>query len=187
MTQVTEAYEWRGREIVDNDGDKIGSLEEIYLDTESGRPEWATVNTGLFGTKQSFIPLAEAEPARGKIVVPYSKNQVKDAPSVDPDAELSAEEEESLYAHYGVADSASGSALTRMLLMSPNARVPDARASASAAAAASRCSSSCGASRRAAISPRIHCAIDGAGGMRPRRNESSRCVCALMRPGRRAV
>ena len=107
MTQVTEAYEWRGREIVDNDGDKIGSLEEIYLDTESGRPEWATVNTGLFGTKQSFIPLAEAEPARGKVVVPYSKDQVKDAPSVDPDGELSAEEEESLYAHYGIADSSS--------------------------------------------------------------------------------
>ncbi|MCC2653649.1 MAG: protein of unknown function DUF2382-like protein, partial [Microvirga sp.] len=62
MMQVTEAYEWRGRELVTRDGDKIGRLEEIYLDADSGQPEWATVNTGLFGTKQSFVPLAEAEP-----------------------------------------------------------------------------------------------------------------------------
>ncbi|MCE3267597.1 MAG: protein of unknown function DUF2382-like protein, partial [Solirubrobacterales bacterium] len=67
MMQVTEAYEWRGRELVTRDGDKIGRLEEIYLDADSGQPEWATVNTGLFGTKQSFVPLAEAEPVRGNV------------------------------------------------------------------------------------------------------------------------
>jgi uncharacterized protein (TIGR02271 family) len=103
MTQVTEAYEWRRREVVGSEGEKIGSLEEVYLDTDSGRPEWATVNTGLFGMKQSFVPLREADPTGGKVVVPYSKDQVKDAPSVDPDGELSAEEEERLYAHYGIA------------------------------------------------------------------------------------
>ena len=47
MTEMTEAYEWRGRDVVDNDGDKIGTLEEVYLDTDSGRPEWATVNLSL--------------------------------------------------------------------------------------------------------------------------------------------
>lgn len=103
MTEVTEAYEWRGREVVDKNGDRIGSLEEVYLDTESERPEWATVNTGLFGLKQSFVPLREAEHARGKVAVPYSKDQVKEAPTVDPDGELSTEEERQLYVHYGVA------------------------------------------------------------------------------------
>jgi uncharacterized protein (TIGR02271 family) len=105
MTQVTEAYEWRGREVVARDGDKIGKLEEVYLDTDSGRPEWATVNTGLFGTKQSFIPLVDAEPEGGRVVVPYSKDQVKDAPSIDPDGELSSDEESQLYRHYGVGGS----------------------------------------------------------------------------------
>ena len=105
--EVTEAYEWRGRDMVGRDGEKIGKLEEVYLDARSGQPEWATVNTGLFGTKQSFVPLAEAEPARGNVVVPYSKDQVKEAPSVDPDGELSPEEEERLYTHYGVASSES--------------------------------------------------------------------------------
>lgn len=105
MPQVTETYEWRGREVVTSDGDKIGKLEEIYLDTDSGAPEWATVTTGLFGTQQNFVPLAEAEPTRGKVVVPYSKDQVKDAPAVDPDGELSHEEEARLYSHYGLAAS----------------------------------------------------------------------------------
>ena len=96
MTEVTDAYEWRGRDLVGRDGEKIGTLEEIYLDIRSGRPEWATVDTGLFKAKHSFVPLADAEPARGNVVVPYSKGQVKEAPSVDPDAELSLEEEERL-------------------------------------------------------------------------------------------
>lgn len=113
MAQMTEAYEWRGRDVVDSDGDKIGSLEEVYLDTDSGRPEWATVNTGLFGMRQSFVPLGDASPSGGKVSVPYSKDQVKDAPSVDPDGELSDDEERRLYSHYGIgagsSDEADGS------------------------------------------------------------------------------
>ena len=102
MNQLTEAYEWRGRTVVTTNGDKIGTLEEVYLDTHTGRPEWATVKTGLLGTKQSFIPLADADAVRGDVSVPYSKDQIKDAPSVDPDGELSADEEQQLYRHYGM-------------------------------------------------------------------------------------
>jgi uncharacterized protein (TIGR02271 family) len=102
MTEVTEAQEWRGLTVVSSGGEKIGKLEEIYLDTKTGRPEWATVNTGLFGTKQSFVPLADSDAAGDDVVVPYSKDQVKDAPSVDPDGELSEDEERSLYRHYGM-------------------------------------------------------------------------------------
>jgi uncharacterized protein (TIGR02271 family) len=85
-----------------SDGDKIGTLEEIYLDTQSGEREWATVTTGLLGTKQTFVPLAQANPSGDTVVVPYSKDQVKDAPSIDPDGELSVEEEQELYRHYGI-------------------------------------------------------------------------------------
>jgi uncharacterized protein (TIGR02271 family) len=102
MPQVTETYDWRGRNVVSSDGDKIGTLEEIYLDTNSGQPEWATVTTGLLGTQQTFVPLAQADPQNDEVVVPYSKGQVKDAPSIDPDGELSPEEEARLYQHYDV-------------------------------------------------------------------------------------
>jgi uncharacterized protein (TIGR02271 family) len=103
MTEVTEAYEWRGREVVDSAGEKIGSLEEVYLDTTSGRPEWAAVKTGLFGMQLSFVPLRDSRPQGGKVVVPYSRDHVKDAPSVEPDGELSSQEEQRLYGHYGMA------------------------------------------------------------------------------------
>jgi uncharacterized protein (TIGR02271 family) len=102
MTEVTEAYEWRGRDVVGRDGEKIGRLEEIYLDAETGRPEWAAVNTGFLGMKQSFVPLVDFEPERGNVVVPYSKDQVREAPAVHPEDELSPEEERRLYSHYGM-------------------------------------------------------------------------------------
>ena len=96
-----DVLSWRGRDLVDNDGDKIGSIEDIYLDRETDEPEWAVVTTGLFGTKRTFVPLTEAQTHEDGIRVPYEKAAVKDAPKIDPDGELSHEEERVLYEHYG--------------------------------------------------------------------------------------
>ena len=92
----------RGQDLYDRSGDKLGSLEEIYLDAETGAPEWALVNTGLFGTKSTFVPLRDATDDGGSLRVPYDKGQVKDAPKVDPDGELSQQQESELYRHYGL-------------------------------------------------------------------------------------
>ena len=92
--------EWRGQELLDNDGDKIGTIEEIYLDTDTDRPEWALVKTGLFGGKGTFVPLQQANPTPAGVQVPFEKSHVKDAPNVDPDGELSPSEEQTLYRHY---------------------------------------------------------------------------------------
>jgi uncharacterized protein (TIGR02271 family) len=94
--------EWRGSNAVDSDGEKIGTIEEIYLDSETGKPEWLAVKTGMFGSKVSFIPVAETSTAGGEVRVPYDKQQVKDAPNAEADGELSQEEEASLYRHYGL-------------------------------------------------------------------------------------
>jgi uncharacterized protein (TIGR02271 family) len=103
MTQVTEAYDWRGREIVDADGDKVGTLEELFRDEDTEQPEWAVVRTGLFGTKLSFVPIQNAEPAGEQVRVPFTKDQVKDAPRIDDsDRRLSQQEEADLYSHYGM-------------------------------------------------------------------------------------
>ena len=90
---------WRGATVLDRDGEKIGSLKELYLDSDD-RPAWGAVHTGLFGLRETFVPLAEARPGEGGIELPYTKDQVKDAPSIDPDAQLSDEEEARLYRHY---------------------------------------------------------------------------------------
>ncbi len=103
MTPTESAVaEWRGRNAVDSDGDKIGAIDEIYMDTETGKPEWLAVKTGMLGSKVSFVPIAEARESDGNVQLPYDKQQVKDAPNAEADGELSQEEEDSLYRHYGL-------------------------------------------------------------------------------------
>ena len=105
--------EWRGQELLDNDGEKIGKIEEIYLDTDTDQPEWALVKTGLFGGKGTFVPLQQASPEADGVRVPFEKSHVKDAPNIEPDGELSHAEERTLYEHYdvdyGESESGSGS------------------------------------------------------------------------------
>jgi uncharacterized protein (TIGR02271 family) len=92
----------RGGTVVGRDGEKIGSIDEIYLDQQTRQPEWLAVKTGMFGTKLTFVPLADAEATGEGLRVPYDKAQVKDAPHVEPDGELSQAEEARLYRHYGL-------------------------------------------------------------------------------------
>src|SRR4051794_37858925 len=104
MATLQDIETWRGRTLVDRDGDKIGKIEDIYLDRSSGEPEWVAVKTGLFGSNVSFVPIHGASPTGDDLQVSYEKDLVKDAPNVDPDGELSPEEERRLYQHYGRGD-----------------------------------------------------------------------------------
>ena len=89
-------------DVYDTDGDKIGSVGQVYLDTDSGNPEWVSVKTGLFGTKETFVPLQRANVSDDRITVAYDKTQVKDAPQIDADGPLSYADEDQLYKHYGL-------------------------------------------------------------------------------------
>ena len=82
------------------DGNKIGSVGEVYLDDNSGQPEWVTVNTGLFGTKTSFAPLDGASLEGDRLNLGYGKDVVTDAPKIDEDGHLSPQEEQELYRYY---------------------------------------------------------------------------------------
>ena len=101
MPTIEEIKTWRGQDAHGRDGDKLGTIEDIYLDRETGEPEWVAIRTGLFGTKVSFAPLADARLDGGHVELPYDKAQVKDAPNAEADGELSPEEERRLYEHYG--------------------------------------------------------------------------------------
>jgi hypothetical protein len=81
-------------------GDKIGSIGQIYADDETGQPAWVTARTGLFGTSVSFVPLGGAHVQGSDIVVPYTKEQVADAPRVDGDGHLEPSDEDRLHKHY---------------------------------------------------------------------------------------
>ena len=113
MSTLEETLTWRGQDLFGADGEKLGTIEEIYLDAETEQPEWALVNSGLFGTKRSFVPLRNASREGDQITVPFDKGTVGDAPKVDPDGQLSQREESELYRHYGLdySESQSGSGL----------------------------------------------------------------------------
>ena len=91
-----------GQDVYDESGDKIGSAAEVYLDDETGQPEWVTVRTGMFGTKESFVPIRNADLVDNGVRVPVSKSKVKDAPKIDTDGHLSPQEEQELYRYYGM-------------------------------------------------------------------------------------
>ncbi|MFJ7199090.1 MULTISPECIES: DUF2382 domain-containing protein [unclassified Streptomyces] len=99
----TDSGELDGLTVYDTDGEKVGSVGRVYVDDNTGRPDWITVKTGLFGMKESFVPLAGARRVGSDLHISHPKDRVKEAPRVDADAHLSVAEEEELYKHYGLA------------------------------------------------------------------------------------
>ncbi len=91
-----------------DDGDRIGTVGDIYLDELTGEPSWVTVRTGLFGLRESLVPVAGCRLEEDHLVVAYDKSTVKDAPQLEPDATLSAGEEDQLYEYYGLSGRADG-------------------------------------------------------------------------------
>ncbi|GGG59724.1 photosystem reaction center subunit H [Kocuria dechangensis] len=83
-----------------SDGDKIGKVEQVFLDDNTEEVTFVTVNTGLFGSKESFVPADGAQQDGDRLVLPYTKAVVKDAPNVDADQHLSPAEEEEIYRYY---------------------------------------------------------------------------------------
>ena len=93
--------------VIDPEGNKIGSLGQLYLDDTTDAPNWATVKTGLLGMSETFVPLNEAVTDGDDIRVPYTKDQIKDAPRIDSDEHLNEADEDRLYQHYSLAGAGS--------------------------------------------------------------------------------
>jgi sporulation protein YlmC with PRC-barrel domain len=98
----TEIRSLLGSRVIGADGEEIGKVGQVYLSDSTGEPEWVTVRTGLFGVKQTFVPLMNARRSGEEIRVPFDKDTIKDAPNIDLDGRLSLEEEARLYRHYGI-------------------------------------------------------------------------------------
>jgi sporulation protein YlmC with PRC-barrel domain len=97
---IDTALSWRGKTVVDRDGEKIGKLRDVYLDRDTDMPAYAGVATGLFGSKETYVRLDDAQPDGDDIRIPFDKAHVLDAPSVDPGVALTAHEELLLDEHY---------------------------------------------------------------------------------------
>src|SRR2546423_14567404 len=100
MTSPQDVRQFIGRTAVDSEGSKVGKIGQVYLDEQAGVPLWVTVATGMFGTRQSFAPLYDAQVSGDEVTLAVSKEQIKDAPNVDDDGRIDAGEQEALYRHY---------------------------------------------------------------------------------------
>jgi uncharacterized protein (TIGR02271 family) len=113
VTHMSDAYDFRDRTLLDRDGEKIGKIDELYMDRDSGQPEWALVHTGMLGMKKHFVPLVGASPAGEDVRTSVTKDQVNDAPAFDADGELSEQEERRLFEHYGISYTDEGTVTAR--------------------------------------------------------------------------
>jgi uncharacterized protein (TIGR02271 family) len=102
MIATQDIQELIGAEAVGPDHDKLGKVGQVYVDSDSDRPVWVSVKSGLFGTSETLVPLEGAEWDHSALHLAFSKDRVKDAPRVEPDAELTPGEQERLYDYYGI-------------------------------------------------------------------------------------
>lgn len=97
------AQEFIGHKLLDREGNNVGKIDQVYFDDRENTPKWVTVQTGMLGTRHSFVPLEGARDADEDFMVPFDKDTIKDAPHFDAERHLSVDEENTLYRHYGVA------------------------------------------------------------------------------------
>jgi hypothetical protein len=109
MTTPQDTEQYIRRAAVDAEGNRIGKITKVYLDGQTGQPEWILVETGLFGTRQSFAPIRGSRlDGEQLVVLAVSKDQVKDAPNIDPDARISESEEDALRQYYSASPAPPG-------------------------------------------------------------------------------
>lgn len=99
MTTVN-VQELIGRTAVDSNGDKIGKIEQIYLDNETGQPNWVAIATGLLGRNHNFAPMHNAQASGDDVVLGVTKQKVADSPEIEDDGQLDKYQEETLYEYY---------------------------------------------------------------------------------------
>ena len=100
MTNAAGPEVYIGRRAVDPDGNKIGTVGQVYLNDQTGRPDWITVNTGLFGLRETFAPLAGSSFNGDDLVLPFDKEVVKDAPDIADSSHLDEADQQSLNSYY---------------------------------------------------------------------------------------
>ena len=114
LIAIEDVKAWRGQDVLDAHGEKLGKLDEVYYDTETDVPAFGAVKSGLMGKHVTLVPLAGASAGQSYLRVATAKERFKDAPSLDTDAELTAEDEASSYGHFGLGYRPAGAGARRL-------------------------------------------------------------------------
>jgi hypothetical protein len=87
--------EWHGKMLIDRDGEKIGRLQDVYVDVENDEPQFATVKEGFIGRHLTFVPLGGITVGPDDLQVAVTKEQVKSAPNIEQHGEELSQADES--------------------------------------------------------------------------------------------
>ncbi len=91
-----------GNDVMTQDGKKLGSVDNVWIDDSTSQPEFVGVKIGRFMGHTHIIPLADANSESTTITIPYSEDQVKNAPHYADDQELSPSDEDQIYQYYNL-------------------------------------------------------------------------------------
>jgi hypothetical protein len=116
VVTIRDFTEWRGKDLIDGTGERIGKLEDVYFDVETDQPQFGTVKEGLFGRHLTFVPLTDVIVGPNDLQIPVSRDKVKDAPHIDSEGEaLTPDDESTLYHYYQLNYTPSGTPTGRRL------------------------------------------------------------------------
>lgn len=103
MIGIEDISQWLGQDVVDVDGDKLGKLQDVYIDVTTDEPAFAVVGIGFVGRRRlAFVSLEGAAAGQQYVQVNYDKKLIRDAPTVESVGGLPVGEEPGIYAHYGL-------------------------------------------------------------------------------------
>lgn len=100
MFEVERIEDWKGQDVVDSDGEKIGTLEDVFFEADSGEAALGAVKTGFLGRKTYLVPLEGASLTRDQVQVTHAKDRVAEGPEAPEDGRLGSDDDQRLAGHY---------------------------------------------------------------------------------------
>lgn len=114
MLSENQIPEVIGADAVTHNGDRIGTVEQVFIDDSTREPVFATIQTGLFGPKETVVPIEQAAFTNGRVAIPYGTSMVKDGPTVDPDRAPDQHVLNELHQHFNLDRSGNPDARTQL-------------------------------------------------------------------------
>ena len=104
MTNFNRIEDLANATAYDVNGDKVGSVQDVYVNDTSGQPDFISVNHGLFGTGTSIVPLRGHSLRDGDLHLAFPKDRIEDAPDLDDNGHLTTNDQDALYRHYALTE-----------------------------------------------------------------------------------